>query len=423
MKELETFGEPRRKIFLEQLLYAVGGGITGTVTARVLADHFERVILVDPEIQDNEKPKTRIIQYNAVHCDVPEPLRSRRPTALVEFRRGILAAGGRLPPADFQLSYSESSLPTPYQDYPPGHFPDTLVIRRSAAQKVLHTLLMKHTTAQDITILPGAVRGFEASDDMGSIQSVIVRRPDGTQMHLNDVTLVAGAQIFLHIYPPFSTSDLIYHWHKLTRWNVDCTRTTQSGLKWLETAGLPVPKSLRSSHNGNMRYATMCFSVSPELEATLPIPESAAKTAGMYGNVQHSAYGFAFAGLYKTDHNMMQIMVGDSATDDAEGSLPRTASEVLPYISGFRGHAPTPPWFLETVAILCEYGPITSNSRPNPLQLNPVHGRGFSKIILNGLALNSLLHSVDPGLARLPRDFAARYFKNNAVKSAMSFGE
>jgi len=41
------------------------------VTARILADHFERVVIVDPEIEDEEKPKTRIIQYTATHGEPP----------------------------------------------------------------------------------------------------------------------------------------------------------------------------------------------------------------------------------------------------------------------------------------------------------------------------------------------------------------
>lgn len=41
--------------------------IAGTVVARVLADHFDHVILVDPELLDLEKPKTRVMQYNATH--------------------------------------------------------------------------------------------------------------------------------------------------------------------------------------------------------------------------------------------------------------------------------------------------------------------------------------------------------------------
>jgi Cu/Ag efflux pump CusA len=57
---------------------------------------------------------------------------------------------------------------------------------------------MQHPTAANITVLAGTVRGLEASDDMSSIKSVVVRKPDGTNMHLNDVALVVG-QFFVDI--------------------------------------------------------------------------------------------------------------------------------------------------------------------------------------------------------------------------------
>jgi hypothetical protein len=51
----------------------MNSSVAGTVTARILADHFERVILVDPEI-DDAKPKTRILQYHALHGEPTEYL-------------------------------------------------------------------------------------------------------------------------------------------------------------------------------------------------------------------------------------------------------------------------------------------------------------------------------------------------------------
>lgn len=59
-------------------------------------------------------------------------------------------------------------------------------------QKVLHTLLMKDATAMNVTLLAGTVQGLDVSGDMSSIHGVIVRKSDGTQMHLNDVAFVAG---------------------------------------------------------------------------------------------------------------------------------------------------------------------------------------------------------------------------------------
>ncbi|KAJ7615031.1 hypothetical protein DFH06DRAFT_1240398, partial [Mycena polygramma] len=408
IKELDTLGQPRKNK-LPGTAVVCGGSIAGTVTARILADHFERVILVDPEIENNDKPKTRIMQYNAAHVFLSLFVTGAR-RLWPDFDNEFLASGGRLAPADPQFHYSGIPLLYPYQDYPEGCFPDTLVIRRSTAQKVLHTLLMNHATAANITVLAGTVRGLEASSDTSSIQSVIIRKADGTQLNLNDVALVA-----------------------------DCTGSIQSGLKWLPSAGFSLPADLRCSYNSNLRYVTMCFTVPSELEALLPIPEPVTKTAAIYVTGQHFEYGSSFFGFFATDNNTMQLMVGDSSTSD--GGLPRVASEVIPFLSGFRLHAPIPSWFLETIALLCEHGNPTFNSIKIPtqshveyhrlpaknlpsnfvaigdanLQLNPSHGQGFSKIILNGLALNTLLTSINPSLPKLPRDFARRYFKNNAA--------
>ncbi|KAJ7139384.1 hypothetical protein C8R44DRAFT_303423 [Mycena epipterygia] len=402
IKALATLGQPRKQK-LPGSAIVCGGSIAGTVTARILADHFERVIVVDPEIYDNEKPKTRIMQYNAAHIFLSLfAIGARRlwPNFDTEFE----AAGGRLVPADTQTHYSGVMLPSPYKDYPLGRLPDTLAIRRPTAQKVLHRLLMQHPTALNITLLAGTVRGVQASADMNSIQSVIVRKLDGTQTSLNDVALVA-----------------------------DCTGTTQAGFKWLKSAGFPIPENLRCSYNGNLHYATICFAVSPELEATLPVPSANTKPALIYSNIQ----GTSLVGLWKTENNTMQLLFSDAG----DASLPRIASDVLPFVSGFEGQAPIPSWFLETVAILCENGnpsfdnikiPTQSyvqyHSLPaaalpsnfiaigdSSLQLNPVHAQGFTKIMLNGLALNSLLNTIKAGIHKLPRDFSARYFKNNAA--------
>lgn len=95
-------------------------------------------------------------------------------------------------PADTQVHYSGVPLLTPYQDYPPGCLPDTLVIRRATSQKALQKLLLQHPTAANITVMAGTVRGIETSADRTWVESVIIRKSDGTQVPLNDVALVAG---------------------------------------------------------------------------------------------------------------------------------------------------------------------------------------------------------------------------------------
>ncbi|KAJ7114889.1 hypothetical protein C8R44DRAFT_795017 [Mycena epipterygia] len=406
MKELETLGQPRAHK-LPGTAIVCGGSIAGTVTARILADHFERVVLVDPEIEDEDKPKTRIMQYNATHILLSLFVHGAR-RLWPNFDSEVLAAGGRVVPADIQLHYSGVLLPSPFHEYPRCRLPDTLVMRRANSQKVLHRLLMQHSTATRISVLAGTVRGVQPSADMSSIQSVIVRKLDGTQVPFNDVALVA-----------------------------DCTGTTQAGFKWLKSAGFSFPDDIRRTYNGNLQYSTICFTVPPELEAMLPIPSD--KGATLFINIQHYPYGSAILVLVKTDNNTMQLCVGDS--DGAD--LPRTVSDVLPFLMGYGIDVPIPSWILETISILCErgnpwfddikiptlsyiqYHSLPAGGLPSNfvaigdanLKLNPIHGQGFAKILLNGLALNTLLNAIDSRVRELPRDFSVRYFKNNAANT------
>ncbi|KAJ7878946.1 hypothetical protein B0H13DRAFT_1892398 [Mycena leptocephala] len=203
------------------------------------------------------------------------------------------------------------------------------------------------------------------------------------------------------------------------------TGANQAGMKWLKTAGISLPDNLRCSYNPNVRYATLCFSVSAELESSLPIPEHAINTMCGYTFVEHFTYGLSTAGFAKTDNNTIQVLVTSSGDN-----LPRSISEVVPFLSAVGGHEPIPSWFLRTVEILSDqsyvkYHTIPAGTlRPNfiaigdaNIQLNPIHGQGFAKVILNAITLNSLLHSIDSPEPTLPRDFSAHYFRKNAART------
>ncbi|KAJ7791386.1 hypothetical protein B0H14DRAFT_3160875 [Mycena olivaceomarginata] len=246
IKELEVLGRPREEK-LDGAAVVCGGRrvfgpvlnlIAGTVAARVLADHFDRVILVDPELDDMERPKTRIMQYNAAHGLLTlfvDGVRRLCP----DFDNELSAAGGRMASADYNVHYSGIPIPSPYGDFPGGRLPGTLAMRRSEAQirmdtgtpaawswgevlytgqiadaqkcaktrgytgwaqKALYGLLIQHSTAaENISVCPGTVRGVEPSEDNTSILSVIVRKPDGTQLAINDIGLVVGERSLLAV--------------------------------------------------------------------------------------------------------------------------------------------------------------------------------------------------------------------------------
>ncbi|KAJ6517275.1 hypothetical protein C8R47DRAFT_250943 [Mycena vitilis] len=402
LQQLSSLGQSR-SVMLPGTAIVCGGSIAGMMTARICADHFERVIIVDPEIQDAEKPKTRILQYKAAHGFLALFVYGAR-RLWPDFDVEMEAAGGRFPPADVQLHYSGVPIPAPYNEY--VKLPDTLIMRRPSVQKVLHRLFIQHPTSAKITILPGTVRCINASESGASIDSVTVQQLDGQCTTLPDAALV-----------------------------VDCTGTTQAGLKWLPAAGFRIPATIRARYDGNVRYSCITFDVPPALATKLPIPAPQRETAGVYISAPHDDTHSSFVMLIITENDTMQLVVGDTAS----GDLPRAASEVVPFITGFRGYnCPVPTWFLESLALLCDHGnpsvdiikcpthsfiryhnlptgALPSNfiaAGDSSLQLNPVHGQGVAKIVLYGIVLNSLLHSVKPGTSHVPKDFSALYFKN-----------
>ncbi|KAF7324223.1 hypothetical protein MSAN_02533400 [Mycena sanguinolenta] len=254
--------------------------------------------------------------------------------------------------------------------------------------------------------LSGEVR---ATEDRASIESVTVRLLDGSHLSIDDVALVA-----------------------------DCTGTTQAGLKWLKSAGFNVPQDIRSSYHANISYVTVYFTVPPELGVRLPIPAALQSTASVYIYLPHDDAQSLIVSLSNVDNNMMQLIFLDTYGHD----LPRTGAEVLSFVTGIRGcKKPIPSWFIEVIELLCEHGNPSFDAVKIPpqsfvryhslatgdlpsnfiamgdafLQLNPIHGQGFSKAVMNGMALNSFLHAVtsNSGVTSLPRDFAARYFKNS----------
>ncbi|KAJ7631343.1 hypothetical protein DFH06DRAFT_1224287 [Mycena polygramma] len=405
IKELHALGRPRKHKFPGTAVIC-GGSIAGIVTARICADHFQRVVVVDPEIEDPEKPKTRIMQYNASHAFLTLFVNGARrlwPT----FDAEVKAAGGRIVPADVQIHYAGALLPTPFGDYAPGQFPDTLVIRRAVGQTVLHRLLLKHPTAANITPLTGTVRGVNLTSDRASIESAVVRLSDGKQISVNDVAMIA-----------------------------DCTGGAQSGLKWLNAAGFPLPDNLRCHYNGNLCYLTLCFDVPPDLASELPIPEALKKTAFVYASGSPIDDLSWLIALAITDNNTMQFLIGNTAYED----LPRTSRQVTPFLKASK--LPIPSWVLDVLDILCErtepsfdtirlpaqsyvrYDTAPAKALPcnfiavgdANMNLNPVYGQGFAKCIMNGIALNSLLHAIDTKSipSAVPGDFSARYFKKSA---------
>ncbi|KAJ6527370.1 hypothetical protein B0H19DRAFT_1275184 [Mycena capillaripes] len=355
IEELDALGQPRKQKLLGTAVVC-GGSIAGTVVARVLADHFDHVILVDPELLDPEKPKTRVMQCNATHALLSlftDGARRLWPNFDTELR----AVGGRLVYADIQLHYSGIAVPAPYGDYPGGRLPDTLAMSRSATQKALYALLIQHPTAANITVWPGTVRGVRASDNRSSIQSVIVRKLDGTQVVVDNIGLV-----------------------------VDCAGRIQAGKKWLETSGFSLPDNLRCTYKPNIRYTTLCFSNN--------LPRSVPEILPFISTIRgHAPLASWFV-------ETVEILC-ENCNEPTFDIIKIPEQSCVKYHSVPTGALPS-----NFIAVGDAH-----------IQLNPVHGQGISKAMLKAITLNSLLHSIDSPVPIIPGDFSARYFKKNAART------
>lgn len=96
---------------------------------------------------------------------------------------------------DFKLHYGGLHVATPYDNHPhlsvsTMSLPQMFILRRSRLQCLLQRLLLKN--CPDIHLVDGTVRTIVPSLDQGQIQSVIVRTLDGSNLILDDISLVIG---------------------------------------------------------------------------------------------------------------------------------------------------------------------------------------------------------------------------------------
>ncbi|KAJ7074105.1 hypothetical protein C8F01DRAFT_1272423 [Mycena amicta] len=390
IRELNLLGR-RAKHTIPGTVVICGGSVAGVLAARICSDHFESIVVVDPEIEDPDKPRTRIVQSDALHVYLALFVAGAQ-RLWPDLEAEVEKAKGRMVANNLELHYSGLAPLVPEKEYG-GSLPLTFGMRRSAMQKLLHRLLLKTMArAGNVSVVAGTVRGVVPTEDLSSLKSVRIRLPDGSEKMLDNVALV-----------------------------VDCTGRTQAGLKWLQSAGYSIPNTIRQSYDPNLAYVT-------NVKAYCPISIS---------HMTRPARAFSRFCLLK----ITLLIFGDTSTN-AVGELPRRPEDIVPFILKFRGmNAPMPNWVIELVEILIEHDPSPACNvlhltplqylsyhtlPPNALPtnyialgdatvfLNPIHAQGFGKAMLNTIVLNSLLHSVTSLSTVLPSGFGHRYLADSA---------
>ena len=90
-------------------------------------------------------------------------------------------------------------MPAPYEEYQRESktLPETMFIRRHGMENVLRKLVLSSTKGgSNIHTIAGTVRSLERSSNGSRISAVVIRKPDGAELTINDPALAIGKSIF-----------------------------------------------------------------------------------------------------------------------------------------------------------------------------------------------------------------------------------
>ncbi|KAI0338097.1 hypothetical protein BDW22DRAFT_810294 [Trametopsis cervina] len=387
-----------------------GGSISGLLAARVCADHFVNVVLIDPELSEIQrtKPSTRIAQYDSLHGYLTFVLDGMR-RLWPKFDAELKAAGGHVAAGDVKPFFGGTLLPAPYEEYAARAqpLPETMFARRPVLENVLRKLLLG--APSNVRTLVGSVRALSVRERDGTprVGAVLVRGADGREVSLDEPELV-----------------------------IDCSGDSQAGLKWLKKCGYAMSPDIRLEYDQKLRYVTVTFTVDKALSETLAIPGGYENAGWIYTFVPDYNVGNAGFVLGKMDNDTMQLCCGGWG----DVALPLEPDAIEGYVRSCKGREDVPEWLVDVLRELIKHGEPTFKPlkiRPcsyiryqdvsglpsnfvalgdSFLQLNPIYAQGCSKAMMGAITLNSLLAKVAPlasaGARVLPEDFSRSYFRH-----------
>ncbi|KAF8811473.1 hypothetical protein BYT27DRAFT_7089460 [Phlegmacium glaucopus] len=429
--DLPLLGNPREKEEkIKGTAVICGGSISGVVTARVCHDHFERVLIIEPEgwlFTDDGMPtqawtqkntRTRVMQYRSSHGPIQIMGFLGLKRLFPSFEKECLASNIHILPADWKQNIRGKPAPEPYKFFK-GKLPETPHWSRAGVESLLRRLVLGQRMYPNIETMIGTVTAVHADPtDLSQIQTVSVRTADGIQNV--EATIVA-----------------------------DCTGSTV-GMKWLERAGYGYttyyPKGtypldqLRINFDHRMHYSTLRYRVPVSVSNKLPIPGGFGNSGIIYTCHSDHASDGRVIGIIRIDGDIVEILCGAWGSSD----LPKDTEALEAYFTSFDAtlNKPMPSWVFEILSrFKDESVTFTHDAVRTPpsiydryqygvnlprnmisigdsvMKVNPIYGHGILKAILGATALNTVLTTMkglEPQI--LPQDFAKQFFINQAAK-------
>ncbi|KAJ7658947.1 hypothetical protein B0H17DRAFT_343339 [Mycena rosella] len=411
-----------------------GGSIAGLLTARVCHDHFERVLVVEPEAwvtsEEGRKidgwnqkvARSRVVQYTSLHacqCFLFAGLKVLFPGIEDECRRSDI----KVRPSNPKFNLSGVPIRIPWSTFKSG-LPETMYLSRPGFETLLRRLVLDKSEYPNIELMTGTVTNVRADPaDRARLSTVVVRTDFGVQ-ELRAV-LVA-----------------------------DCTGPTRAGMKWLERNGygysatptadgkrLPLNK-LKISFDQKLRYTSIMFRLTPDFHDRLPLPADVRDTGPMYTFLEHGVeQGRCLFALTQPDGGQFLVFIGHHG--DARPQ-PKNIAEVKAYVRGLHAVQPIPDYVFEILDMLedVEENASVATLKLAPtsyvryhqatnlpsnwialgdsvMTLNPLFSEGCTKAFRGALALHNVLRRTSG--STLPADFSIKFFAEHFDKTDLSW--
>ncbi|KAK7469990.1 hypothetical protein VKT23_001425 [Stygiomarasmius scandens] len=396
-----------------------GGSIAGLLTARVCSDHFEKVIIVEPEAwlctEDgkridswNQKNKrTRVMQYYSIHGNLV-PVTQCLLRLFPDFEEESSRSGIRLPPADFKVFPGGHQILCPYDEYN-GTLPQGAQAGRRATETLIRRLTLDNKRYPNISQIPGSAIGVEVDPAKPKyLKRVIIQNSETGLKEYLDATLV-----------------------------IDCTGPARAGMKHLPQAGFgKLLEDLTASYDPQMRYATFNYKFSQEFFTKLPEETKVAPGLFVYkGDPKHSQ---GIVAATKLEGDYVSLTCGSWGVPD----LPEDLDSVRKYLASTKPTKAIPEWIWQFID-MCQqvedtlefskvrappsfwtHYELANDLPPNWIALgdsvsrvNPVYGQGGCKAMMGIASLNTLLHDLNnKKVYSIPTDFSRNFFCTQAEK-------
>ncbi|THV03384.1 hypothetical protein K435DRAFT_852044 [Dendrothele bispora CBS 962.96] len=397
-----------------------GGSIAGLLAARVCHDHFERVIIVEPEswlsTEDGvqveswkqKHKRARVIQYTSLHGNLA-PITDGLLRLFPNLERECHRSKIRFKPADFKSVLSGHKFLVPHEEFG-ASFPQTIGAGRQGTETLIRRLTLNTKEYPNISQVTGSVTGVRVdSKNPKFLESVQIQ----TEAGLKEIK-----------------ASLV----------IDCTGPARAGGEWIRSAGFTAgPKALDKltvSYDPRVRYSSFRFQMPPEVSNKVPEFDEEQATGGLFIYKGDPSITQTYCGAMKIEADFVSVVCG--AWGSAE--LPDSIEGIRECLKSTKSPTPIPEWIWKFID-LCEevedtmqlskvrvpssywtHFELASDLPANWIasgdsvsKVNPVFGQGGTKAMMGAVSLNNILQDLHMSRT-IPEDFSRRFFNDQAGK-------